>query len=34
MEEEKKYEEARDPFKIFLEDALKLQRNAVMDNFS
>jgi hypothetical protein len=34
MGEEKKYEGARDPIKMFLEEALKKQRNAMMDNFS
>jgi hypothetical protein len=34
MGEEKKYEGAGDPIKMLLEEALKKQRNAMMDNFS
>ena len=34
MADEKKYEVAGDPIKILLEEALKRQRNAMMDNFS
>ena len=34
MGEENKYEGAGDPIKLFLEEALKKQRNAMMDNFS
>lgn len=34
MGEEKKDEGAGDPIKILLEEALKKQRNAMMDNFS
>jgi hypothetical protein len=34
MGEEKKDEEARDPIKLLLEEALKKQRNAMMDKFS
>jgi hypothetical protein len=34
MGEEKKDEGARDPFKMFLEEALEKQRNAMMDNFA
>ena len=33
MGEEKKDEGAGDPIKIFLEEALEKQRNAMMDNF-
>ena len=33
MGEEKKYEGAGYPIKIFLEEALEKQRNAMMDNF-
>jgi hypothetical protein len=32
--EEKKDEGARDPIKLFLEEALKKQKNVMMDNFS
>ena len=32
--EEKKDERARDPIKIFLEEALEKQRNRMMDNFA
>ena len=34
MAEEKKDEGVRDPFKIFLEKALKRQMNAMMENFA
>jgi len=34
MVEENKYEGVGDPFKILLEEALKRQRNVMMDNFS
>ena len=34
MAEENKEEGSRDPIKILLEEALKKQRNAMMDNFS
>ena len=34
MGDENKYEGARDPIKIFLEEALEKQRNATIDNFS
>eukprot|EP00253_Pinus_taeda_P036455 PITA_36455 len=34
MVEEKKYERVRDPFKMFLEEALERQRDAMMDNFA
>lgn len=34
MEEEKKDEGVDDPFKIFLEETLKRQRNMMMDNFT
>ena len=34
MAEEKKYEGAGDPIKILLKEALKKQRNAMMDNFA
>ena len=34
MAEEKKYEGAGDPIKIFLEDALDKYRNKIMDKFS
>ena len=34
MAEEKKDEEARDPIKILLEEALEKQRNAMMDDFA
>ena len=34
MVEEKKDEGARDPIKIFLEEALEKQRNTMMDNFA
>ena len=34
MGEENKYEGQGDPIKIFLEEALEKQRNAMMDNFS
>jgi hypothetical protein len=34
MGEEKKDEEARDPIKLLLEEALEKQRNAMMDKFS
>jgi hypothetical protein len=34
MGEENKYEGAGDPFKLFLEEALEKQRNAMMDNFA
>ena len=34
MGDENKYEGARDPIKILLEEALEKQRNAMMDNFS
>jgi hypothetical protein len=34
MGEQKKYEGARDPIKLLLEEALEKQRNAMMDNFS
>jgi hypothetical protein len=34
MGEEKKYEGAGDPIKMFLEEALEKQRNAMMDNFA
>ena len=34
MVEEKKDEGAGDPIKILLEEALKKQRNAMMDNFA
>jgi hypothetical protein len=34
MGEEKKDEGAGDPIKLFLEEALEKQRNAMMDNFS
>ena len=33
MGDENKYEVAGDPIKILLEEALKKQRNAMMDNF-
>ena len=33
MGDEKKDEGARDPIKIFLEEALEKQRNAMMDKF-
>ena len=32
MVEEKKYQGVGDPFKIFLKESLKRQRNAMMDN--
>jgi hypothetical protein len=34
MGEEKKYEGARYPIKLFLEEALEKQRNEMMDNFA
>ena len=34
MGDEKKYEGVGDPIKILLEEALKKQRNAMMDNFA
>ena len=34
MAEEKKDEGVGDPIKIFLEEALKKQRNVMMDNFA
>ena len=34
MAEEKKDEGAGDPIKILLEEVLKRQRNAMMDNFA
>jgi hypothetical protein len=34
MEGEKKDERTRYPFKLFIEEALMQQRNAVMDNFA
>ena len=34
MGDEKKYEGAGDPIKIFLEEALEKQRKAIMDNFA
>ena len=34
MGDEKKYEWVGDPIKILLKEALKKQRNAMMDNFS
>ena len=34
MADEKKDEGARDPIKIFLEEALEKQRNAMMDKFA
>ena len=34
MREEKKDEEVGDPIKILLEEALKKQRNAMMNNFA
>ena len=34
MTDEKKYEGARDPIKILLEEALEQQMNAMMDNFT
>ena len=34
MGEEKKDEVAEDPIKMLLEEALKKQRNAMMDNFA
>jgi len=34
MADEKKHEVARDPIKILLDEALKQQRNAMMDNFA
>ena len=34
MVEEKKDDGARDPFKMFLEEALERQRDAMMDNFA
>ena len=34
MAEEKKDEGVGDPIKIFLEEALEKQRNAMMDNFA
>ena len=34
MVEEKKDEGVGDPIKIFLKEALKKRRNAMMDNFS
>ena len=34
MVEEKKDEHAGDPIKLFLEEALEKQRNAMMDNFA
>jgi hypothetical protein len=34
MGDEKKDEGARDPIKIFLEEALEKQRNTMMDNFT
>ena len=34
MGDEKKDEGARDPIKIFLEEALEKQGNAMMDKFS
>jgi len=34
MADEKKDEGAGDPIKIFLEEALERQRNAMMDSFS
>ena len=34
MQDEKKDERAGDPIKIFLEEALEKQRNAMMDNFA
>ena len=34
MGDEKKDEGAGDPIKILLEEALKKQRNAMMDNFA
>ena len=34
MADEKKDEGARDPIKIFLEEVLERQRNAMMDNFA
>ena len=34
MGDEKKYEGAGDPIKIFLKEALEKQRNAMMDNFA
>ena len=34
MEEEKKDEGLRNPIKLFLDQALEKQRNAMMDNFA
>jgi hypothetical protein len=34
MGEENKYEEAGDPIKMLLDEALEKQRNAMMDNFA
>ena len=34
MGDENKYEGAGDPIKILLEEALKKQRNVMMDNFA
>jgi hypothetical protein len=34
MGEEKKYERVGDPIKMFLEEALEKQMNAMMDNFA
>ena len=34
MGEKKKDERAEDPIKIFLKEALKKQRNTMMDNFA
>ena len=34
MGDEKKYEGVGDPIKIFLEEALEKQRNAMMDKFA
>jgi hypothetical protein len=33
MEEEKKIDDTRDPFKMLLEDSLTQQRNKMMDSF-
>jgi hypothetical protein len=34
MWDKKKYDGARDPFKLFLEEDLARQRNKMMDNFA
>jgi hypothetical protein len=34
MEEEKRYNGAGDPFKLFLEESLAQQRNESMDTFA